>query len=197
MPGEMVIQQRPSLETERLLLRPLRKGDERFLAMLDTDPAVMRFIHQGVRERRLAERAALLEVEIEANSNRRIGKWIVELREQPTRIGWVEAFRFKVDGITAYGVGYEFAPAFWGQGYATEAVSVLVSHLINEFNGASVMAYVRPDNEKSHRVLEKVGFRLTEKFVLDEGEHSCNLYTMSPQMLAGSRRLAVKSRNGE
>jgi hypothetical protein len=57
----------PVFETARLRLRGLEKGDEDFLVQLDTDPLVMRYIHDGVINVKFAERFALLEVNSYSN----------------------------------------------------------------------------------------------------------------------------------
>jgi hypothetical protein len=78
----------PNIETARLLLRGLRKGDEDFLAMLDSDPLVMRYNDSGPMSHSQAKDFAREQVEIADRIWKRTGKWLVELRETPTRIGW-------------------------------------------------------------------------------------------------------------
>ncbi len=88
----------PTFETARLRLRGLRYGDEAFLAMLDSSPAVMRYIHSGPLTCSQAGRFAALQVEIDMSPCvwKRSGKWIVELRDRPVRIGWVETSKLRI-----------------------------------------------------------------------------------------------------
>lgn len=59
---------------------------------------------------------------------------MVELPNPATRIGWVEVSREVVRDEEFRCIGYEFAPAFWGNGYAPEAVCAVVAYLFESLN---------------------------------------------------------------
>lgn len=61
-------------------------------------------------------------------------------------------------------VGYTISPAFQGHGYATEAVGALVDLAFERLGAEVVRAHADADNTRSHRVAEKVGMRLVERF---------------------------------
>ena len=56
-------------------------------------------------------------------------------------------------------IGYAITPAFRGQGIATEAVGLLVSHAMRR-GARRIVAEVYPFKRGSIRVLEKTGFQL-------------------------------------
>ncbi|WP_309572730.1 GNAT family N-acetyltransferase [Deinococcus sp.] len=58
-------------------------------------------------------------------------------------------------------IGYGTNPAVWGQGYATEAVGALVTHLHTLPRVRRVTADTAVHNRASERVLEKLGFERT------------------------------------
>jgi len=58
-------------------------------------------------------------------------------------------------------VGYSVLPQYQGYGYATEAVSGLLSWAFAHAEVSQVIAETLPDNERSVRVLEKLGFLCT------------------------------------
>jgi len=62
-------------------------------------------------------------------------------------------------------IGWLLGKAFEGRGYATEAVSVLLDHLF--FSEGFHRAYARTgaDNERSWRLMERVGMRREGHFV--------------------------------
>jgi RimJ/RimL family protein N-acetyltransferase len=68
-------------------------------------------------------------------------------------------------------IGYTIAPSFQGHGYATEAVGALVDYVFERLGAEVVRAHASGANVPSHRVAEKVGMRLMERFErTDAGE---------------------------
>ena len=68
-------------------------------------------------------------------------------------------------------IGYTIAPVFQGYGYATEAVGALVDYVFERLGAEVVRAHASGANTPSHRVAEKVGMRLVERFKrTDAGE---------------------------
>jgi RimJ/RimL family protein N-acetyltransferase len=58
-----------------------------------------------------------------------------------------------------WGMGYNLARRFWGQGYGTEAVSALTNTVMQQAEVFRVSAVVDVENGASARVLEKSGFQ--------------------------------------
>lgn len=58
--------------------------------------------------------------------------------------------------------GYWIGEQHWGQGFATEAVGVLIRDVLPDFRFAMLRAGCELDNPASKRVLEKNGFRPQE-----------------------------------
>ena len=56
-------------------------------------------------------------------------------------------------------VGYWLRATAWGQGYATEALGLLLDHASTEFGLERFEAHVAAENQASRRVAERVGFR--------------------------------------
>jgi RimJ/RimL family protein N-acetyltransferase len=59
--------------------------------------------------------------------------------------------------------GYYFRPAFWGNGYATEACSCLLQHAESILGGKPFIVFVAEDNVSSQRVIERCGWRRGER----------------------------------
>ena len=60
---------------------------------------------------------------------------------------------------------YAYDPAYWGNGYATEAQAALLRWAFDRFDLAETTADHFHDNPASGRVLEKLGFRKTREGV--------------------------------
>ncbi len=65
---------------------------------------------------------------------------------------------FLEDGTQAE-IGYTLAPDYQGQGYAFEAVKAILGYLFDQLKKHRVSASVDPENHRSIRLLEKMGFR--------------------------------------
>lgn len=55
-------------------------------------------------------------------------------------------------------IGYGLHPAFWGKGYATEAVTAMTEWALQQPGVKVIEAETEPDNTASRRVLQKAGF---------------------------------------
>jgi RimJ/RimL family protein N-acetyltransferase len=89
------------------------------------------------------------------------GEWLqlaVELRETGELIGDLAFHTMKSDPRQAY-LGYTFARAHWGHGYASEAVQRLLDHLFRDLGLHRVVAECDVLNEASWRLLERLRFR--------------------------------------
>lgn len=61
-------------------------------------------------------------------------------------------------GVTEAELGYMFARAHWGRGYAPEICAALVTEAFARYDWPEIRAGVLEDNPASTRVLEKLGF---------------------------------------
>lgn len=152
----------PTLETDRLVLRGIRPRDREFLVALDTDPEVMRYIHDGAMTSEEAEKWALHQI-LYAASRSRYGKWIAERRLDGAAVGWVELGKHGGWWRDDTQVGYQFAPEFHGQGYAREAVKRLVRFAFERLRRDRVVAVVRPANVRSSHLLEVLRFQKNKR----------------------------------
>jgi RimJ/RimL family protein N-acetyltransferase len=88
----------------------------------------------------------------------------VMLRADRTIIGRVEASTY--DDWAE--IAYVFGPQWSGHGYATEAVRWLIAEL-HDLGADELWAAVHPDNTRSLRLLERVGFAVTDQHTRNLG----------------------------
>jgi len=62
-------------------------------------------------------------------------------------------------------IGYTIAPDFQGQGYAIEALRVVINYLFTDLRKHRIIASVDPDNIKSVKLLDKLGMRKEAHFI--------------------------------
>jgi RimJ/RimL family protein N-acetyltransferase len=151
------------LVTDRLHLRRSRPEDAEAISGYRSDPDVRRYQGwertdpDGIREQ--------IE-EMTARAPGQPGGWVqlsVEEREGGRLVGDV-GLSPADDEPGVIKVGYTIAPEFQGRGYATEAVAALVAYSFETLGADLVRAYASAENVPSHRVAEKVGMRLVERF---------------------------------
>ena len=162
------------LETERLRLRWLSTDDAPFILELVNDPAWLRFIgDRGVRT--LADaRSYILNGPVAMYRRVGFGLYLVELRQNAQPIGMCGLIQRA--GLADIDIGFAFLPAFYGQGYAYEAASATLHYAQETLGLARVVAITAPDNQRSIRLLTKLGLSFEELLRLSEDQPEVMLF---------------------
>ncbi|MEX2273987.1 MAG: GNAT family N-acetyltransferase [Actinomycetota bacterium] len=150
------------IETVRLRLRRSRVEDAETISTYRQEPQVSRY--QGWERTDLGGvREAIAEMAGRAPGESDWVQFTVEERDGGTLVGDVGLSPTENEpGVIK--VGYTMAPAAQGKGYATEAVQALVGYAFDTLGADVVRAYASAENIPSHRVAEKAGLRLIERF---------------------------------
>ena len=156
----------PTLETERLRLRPLRRGDIDDYAALNADPEVMRYAGGTWDRGRSWRHLAFLIGHWPLGGS---GMWALEQRETGAFIG-VVGFA-EPEGWPGFELAGKLARRWWGYGYATEAARAALVHAFTVLQKNRVISLVRPDNHASIRLVERLGERLEGRTVLAGTEY--------------------------
>jgi RimJ/RimL family protein N-acetyltransferase len=178
------------LETDRLLLRPLTRGDWDMALETFMDPEVMKFVADVSSEEALA---AEMKAAIRRGAGGRIGVWCVLQRETGEKLGtaillplpieeddtdWslLQEDRYPNADIE---VGYILRRSAWGKGYATEACRRLVQFAFEETELDEIVAVTDPRNAVSQKVLRKCGLR--EEGLRRAYTEECSAFRISRQ----------------
>ncbi|MGH8147430.1 MAG: GNAT family N-acetyltransferase [Rhodanobacteraceae bacterium] len=140
--------------TARLCLDALRKEDAAALFEYRTDPVVARY--QGWKPASVAEVAGFIETQ-RAIAPDTPGTWwqrAIRLRETGGLIGDL-GLHFLDDATVELGIS--LAPAHHKQGYAREAVEVMLDFVLGGLHKQRVVALVDPHNSAGIRLLEGLG----------------------------------------
>ena len=144
------------LETERLLIDPIREGDkEDYFNCISHDRKVL--------ETFVCRYADTLETFDFSSYPGREDLFAIRLKDTGRLIGIILYFDEK-DG--ACEIGYGLGSAYWNRGYATEAVRGFLAALRREKGIRTVYASFFTGNDVSRRVMEKCGMtysRFSEK----------------------------------
>lgn len=146
----------PTIETQRLILRPLSHKDAQALFGIFSDPDVMkywitppwasseeatRYINKAIDHAR--DQVALT-----------LGIFLKETDRLIGRCALFEINRQQRRGAIGYGLDKEY----WGNGYMPEAARALLDYGFDELRLRRIGAEIDPENHASARTLEKLGF---------------------------------------
>jgi RimJ/RimL family protein N-acetyltransferase len=142
----------------------------------------MQFIYKGVLPLALARHLAYSSAKL-APWSVHLHRWLVERREDQARLGWFELSKFRQghrrkDGSDDVQIGFEFAPPYWKAGYAAEAGLVVVEHAFAFLELDRLVAFARPENHRSVRVLTQLGFQ-QDGYCRDDGRHRGGFYILT------------------
>jgi RimJ/RimL family protein N-acetyltransferase len=146
------------LETPRLILRPFRGEDLDPYAALCADIEVMRYIGMGVALTRTDAWRSIAGM-LGHWQLLGYGMWAVERKSDGAFLG--RAGFLDPPGYPGFEIGWTFAREHWGQGYATEAARTALAYAFDVLDRDRVISLIRPGNERSMRVAEKLGERLS------------------------------------
>jgi len=159
-----------SLQTSRLILRPIEKLDAEGLFALDSNPDVHIFLGRNPVKSMdvIDEIIDSIQGQYIANG---MGRWAIIDKETGEFLGWSGLKLEKdVNGRTSfYDFGYRLRQEFWGKGIATEAGQAWIDYGFEVMKLPVINAFVSADNVASRRVLEKCGLEHTEDFEYDGG----------------------------
>lgn len=148
----------PTIETERLVLRPWREEDrEPYVAMM-ADPQVSDWLGGPFTRdealARIARNAAAL-------GEHGYGRLAMARRADGVFIGYCGlmpiADELPFDG--GFEAGWSVIPSAWGLGYATEAAGAVFADGFSRLGLAEILAFTGEANQRSQGVARKLGMR--------------------------------------
>ncbi len=144
----------PTLETDRLILRPAAPEDVPDIAALANDEGV-------------ATRTESMPYPYHPDDAR---SWLERIERDQTEQAFAIVRKpdgvfagmigLLIDGSDCAEVGFWLGRPYWGHGYATEALARVLAYAFEARDFAMIKAGAFPDNAASIRVQEKAGMRL-------------------------------------
>ncbi len=145
----------PTLETERLLLRPHAMADADDLFEAFRDPETVRYgPHEPARTIRDAE--AMIEIVAKNFELQKTIRFGFELKSEHKTIGWCDLHHIAPEHHRLE-LGYSLSPRYCGKGYMTEAVREIICFALEDMGFHRIEASCDPRNVKSIRVAERCG----------------------------------------
>lgn len=147
-----------NLRTPRLVLRSWRESDLAPFAELNADPRVMQHFPSVLTR---AESDAMVTRLNDAITKRGFGFWAVEVQASEELIGFVglSVPSFEAPFMPCVEIGWRIAFRHWGKGFASEGARASLDVAFGELGLAEVVSFTTITNERSKRVMERLGMR--------------------------------------
>lgn len=149
-----------TIRTKRLVLRPWREDDVEPFAKLNADPRVREFFPSTMSQEESDREARLI---MKFMQERGWCFWAVEVPNVAKFIGMIglDTVDFSVHFSSSVEIGWRLAFDHWGHGYATEGARASLQYGFQTLNLKEIVAYTALVNQRSQRVMEKIGMRLS------------------------------------
>lgn len=185
----------PTLDTARLVLRPLTHADVPALFGFFSDPAVARYWSRPAMTQVMQARQLVSHIRrgYRNGSAMQLG---ITLRDAGTLLGTCTLFSFHPTSRRAE-VGYALGHAYWGHGYMNEALMRLLAYAFDDLGLHRLEADIDPGNKPSARTLLRLGFvlegLLRERWIVGDTISDSEIYgLLRPEW----NRLAVPAATG-
>ncbi len=147
----------PVLETERLILRPLRMGDARDLFAYAQDPEVSRHVlwepHRSIWDSR-----EFLRMAIRQYRKGLPGSFAITLKDSGRMIGTIGFMWINTDYQSGE-VGYSLSREYWNRGIMTEALKEVVRFGFEDLKLNRIEAQHEISNPASGKVMAHAGMQ--------------------------------------
>jgi RimJ/RimL family protein N-acetyltransferase len=162
------------LETDRLLLKEFEPVDAAFIVQLVNTEGWLKYI--GDRNIKTIEKAEhyLVNGPIKSYRQNGYGLYKVEKKDTHQPIGMCGII--KREHLPCPDIGFAFLPEFCNQGFAFEIATATMDFAKEELSLPVIAAITVPQNERSVRLLKKLGLSFQEKIKMPGSQDEVDLY---------------------
>lgn len=164
-----------TLESPRLLLRPITLDDTDALLAVWGDPEAMRW-YPAPLDREGMIRRIQQQIERYQSGTGQLG---VVLKHSGALIGNCGPVWHDVEGVQELEIGYSIRRDHWGKGYAPEAASAALAYARDTLHKLDPISLIRPGNLPSRRVAQKNGAQLEKTVFWRNYDHCVYRYQLA------------------
>ena len=147
----------PTLQADRVQLRPLHPSDVDGIYEVFSNAEVMRYWSTPPLPNKSAAEQLIAEIINDVASGKMM-KWAIARKLDDLAIGTATLFNPDLNNGRAE-LGYALGREYWGQGLMGEALQALLNYAFEELELRRLEADVDPRNAASIRTLERLGFK--------------------------------------
>lgn len=164
------------LETNRLILRRFTEADSALILELLNEASWKRYIGDRGIDSLEAARHYIETVPIASYEQHGFGLYAIEQKIDSTLVGMCGLI--KREGLEDVDIGFAVLGQFEGQGIAREAAAATLAYSRDALGLKRVVAITSIDNERSARLLERLGMSFEGMVRLSEDAQQLRLYSI-------------------
>jgi len=157
-----LFEQSVMLESENLAFRKLTENDFDDLAEMMRDPEVMAAWEHTFTDEQIHD---WLEKQTQRYRDHIVGLFAAIQKDTGEFIGQMGLLWNDFGELRVLEIAYMLKRGYWGMGYATEGAAALARYAFTQIDVNKVYASIRPENERSIKVAERIGMKAEGSFV--------------------------------
>jgi len=154
---ELMIDEFPPLETDRLVLKSLSAEDLDFIYQHFSNPDIYRFLVDEEPISTRAQAQSIIDFYSEP-TGKTFNRWVLVLKSVGRPIGTCGYHQWEKNHHRAE-IGYDLEKSSWRQGLMTEVLEIVIDFGFEKMLLNRIGAMVHPENEASLRLLESLNFQ--------------------------------------
>lgn len=169
----------PTLETDRLTLRELHPSDAYDLYRILSNPAVMQYYGSDPLHH-MGEATQLIRSIRQQHQDHVAMRWAIVRKADQQLLGTCGFHRWNHAYYNSE-MGYELDPAYWSNGYMTEALESMMTFGFTHMSLHRISALIAPANQRSIDLVKRLQFQeegLLRDFAYSHG-HFMSLLSFS------------------
>ena len=147
----------PKLESKRLYFRRMNLSYAKDIHQIRSNNDVMKFM-DVTRTKSVNDAKRLIRNVREDYKNEKGVSWAIIEKNLKSFIGYAGFWRMQPQHCRGE-IGYALKPEYWGKGFMTETLKTIIDFGFHKMNLHSIEANVNPKNQKSKKLLKRLGFR--------------------------------------
>ncbi len=167
-----------NLETDRLYLKNIDTKDREFIFRQFSNDIVNRYLYDAEPLTDILKADDIINF-YTISEPRNQNRWIIIRKSDNKKLGTCgfHCWDKKLDKVE---MGYDLNEEFWGNGYMHEAIKEIISFAKNQMNISKIDAHISTENQKSMKLVEKLGFVVSGSSmeVFREEQYPHHVYTL-------------------
>lgn len=147
------------IETKRLILKSISAEDRYFIFSVFSDAVVTKYLYDEEPVTNMDGADEIINCYLNSKSICQ-SRWILVRKSDHQKMGTCGFHNYQ-PSEQQIDIGYDMKEAFWGNGYMQEAIKALIQVVIQELKLKQINAHIYVENEKSTKLVERLGFHFS------------------------------------